>query len=161
METISGIFAAVPLDYFLLGAVAVVVALDTMRSGIGRAAALAVALPVALLLHSLLGTTAFIGNIAALDSGMMQAAVFGAILALSYLLVRRMGLEYVDGGMGQPIQSLIAGVALAVIFAVIWQESAVLGVLWQFDSPVTSLFAGSYRLFWLLGAYAALAFARG
>lgn len=88
METITGVFAAVPLDYFLLGGISVVVAIDTLRSGIGRAAALAVALPVALLLHSLLGTAAFIGTIAQSDSGVMQAAVFGAILALSYLLVQ-------------------------------------------------------------------------
>jgi hypothetical protein len=160
MGNITAFFTAVPIDYFFLAGIVIFVALDSLRSGIGRAAALSVALPLALLFHALLDNTIAIGGMIP-DSAMIQAVVFGVIVALSYLLVRRMGLEYISGGIGQPVQALIAGVALTVIFLVVWLESPVLEALFQFQPQITAFFNESYRLLWFLGAYAALAFARG
>jgi len=162
MEAITSVFTVVPLDYFVLGGIVLVIALDSLRSGIGRACALAVALPVSMLLYSLLDKAALLSSVGALfATPLAQALTFAVILALSYLLARRMGLEFVDGGMGEPIQSLIAGVAIAMIFVVIWLQLPALESLWHFNTQVSAVFAEPFRLWWLLGAYAALAFARG
>lgn len=161
MEIITAFFTSVPIDWFILGGILVLVGLDTLRSGIGRACALAVSLPLALFLHSLIDSTAFLGTMGFLSSPSGSVGVFAALLIASYILVRRMGLDYIDGGMGQPVQALLAGVAVTAIFAIVWQELPLLDSLWHFDTQVSAIFAEQFRLFWLLGAYVALAFARG
>lgn len=162
MENITGFFSSVPIDFFILGGIVIILALDSMRSGIGRTVALAVALPLSLFLYSLLSETVILKDMAFLKgSAMTQALVLAVILVLAYLLVRRMGLEYVDGGMGEPVQSVLAACAVAVIFAVVWLEIPALSEIWIFGDQVATIFAESFRLPWLIGAYAALAFARG
>lgn len=161
METIIGFFTSVPIDGFILGGILVFVGLDALRSGIGRACALAVALPVALFLHSLFDSTVFFGSMDFFSTSTGSVGVFAALLVASYILMRRIGLNFVDGGMGQPVQALLAGAAVTVIFAVVWLQLPLLDSLWHFDTHVSALFAEAYRLLWLLGAYAALAFARG
>ena len=162
MGSITGFLSTVPFDYIVLGGIVVVIGADSIRSGVGRACALAAALPIALLLYSLLGKALLIGTIAALTaSAISQTITFGVIVVLAYLLVRRMGLEYLDGGMGEPIQAVLAGGAVAVVFAVVWLQLPALNSFWHFKPQISALFAESYRLWWLIGAYTALAFARG
>ena len=161
MGNIAGFIQAVPIDWFILGGILVLVGLDTLRCGIGRACALAVALPLALFLHSLIDSAAFLGGVGFFASSTGSVGVFAALLIASYILVRRMGLDYIDGGMGQPVQALLAGAAVTAIFAVVWLQLPLFDSLWHFDTQVSAIFAEQFRLFWLLGAYAALAFARG
>jgi hypothetical protein len=161
METITGFFSSVPLDYFIIGGIILIVAVDSLRSGIGRAAAVSVALTLAFVFHQFLASAAFLGTLPMLSSGIAAAGAVGGLVVLAYFLVRRMGLEYIDGGMGQPIQAAIASLAVTIILIVTWLGIPALTDVWQFNSQIQSLFAESYRLFWLLGAFAALAFARG
>lgn len=159
MEAVSGIFNSIPLDYFLLGGVFLALALDSLRSGIGRAAALAVALPLALVVHSLLGQASFIGGMVTDD--VVSTGVLLVIVAAMYLLVRRIGLDFLDGGMGQPVQAIIASSAATIVFAIVWLQAESLHSFWNFGDQIQAVFAASWRFFWLIGAYAMLAFARG
>ena len=162
MQLLTGFFSAVPMDWFALGAIDLVVALDSLRSGIGRACSVALALPLAGVLFSFFGKAALtsaVGN--SITTPIAQALIFAVLAVAAYLLIRRMGLQYMDSGMGEPIQSLLAGVATAVVVAVVWLSAPALTPLMHIGPQVSAIFAESYRLWWLLGAYVALAFARG
>ena len=146
----------------MLGGVALILAADSLRSGMGRAAALAVALPLTLVLHSFLKTAVVLGSVSALSgSSMVQAGVFAVLLALSYFMVRRMGLDFLNGGTGQPIQAILVGVAAAAILAIVWLQVPVLSQILPFSGQTKAILAEQFRFWWLLGAYLALAFARG
>jgi len=159
MEGVQGLFEAVPLDYFILGGIAIVIALDAMRSGIGRAAALVVALTAALFFSSLLSDTAFIAG--ALSSPTVEILALCALVAANYFFLRRIGLEYLSGGIGQPLQAAIAGVCVAIVCVIVWLSTPAFSEYWEFSRQIQSTFAEQFRLFWLIGAFGALAFARG
>ncbi len=162
MAALQGFFTFVPFEWFVLGGIALVLMADTLRAGMGRAAALAVALPLTLVLHSFLKTAVVLGSVSALSgSSMVQAGVFAVLLALSYFMVRRMGLDFLDGGMGQPIQAILAGVAAAAILAIVSLQVPILSQILPFSAQTKAIFAEQFRFWWLLGAYLALAFARG
>lgn len=161
MGNITDYISSVPLDYFVVGGIILIVAIDSLRNGIGRAAAIAVALVLTVVFHDLLAATAFLGSQSFLSTGMTAAGAVLALVIVSYFLVRRMGLEFIDGGMGQPIQAALASLAVTIVLIVTWLGIPALTDVWQFNAQIQALFSESYRLFWLLGAFAALAFARG
>lgn len=162
MGNIAGYFTSIPIDWFVLCGLLILIGLDVLRSGVGRACALAVALPITLFLSSHLHSAIVLSSVTSLiPSVYAEAVIFAAIALISYFLVRRMGLEFLDGGIGQPIQALFAGAAVTVIFAIVWLQTPALHSLPQLGPQVQALFAENFRLFWLLGAYGALAFARG
>jgi hypothetical protein len=158
MDALQGVFQAVALDYVLLCGIAILVALDTLRSGLGRAAALVITLSLAAFLMSLVPDTAFLAS--AISSDVLHAVAFGALIVALYFLTRRMGLEFLSGGMGQPLQAALAGVAVAAVATVVWLSVPALESYWEFGPQLQAIFAEEFRLFWLLGAYAALAVAR-
>jgi len=159
METVQGLFSTVPLDYVFLGGFALLIALDTLRSGTGRASAIALAFPVAAVLFSYAKEAPFLGS--AISSPMLEAVAFLALGVVLFFGIRRMGLEFVSNGMGQPVQAALAGVAATAVVAVIWMHVPALEAFWEFSPHIQSIFAAEFRLFWLLGAFGALAFARG
>jgi hypothetical protein len=161
-NAVTSVFSGIPYDWFALGAFLILIALDSLRSGIGRACAIALALPLATVLYALLTKTAFVSGLAILTSSpTAQLVTFGVLALATYLLVRRMALEYIESGTGEPIQALLAGAAATVVIAVIWLQLPMAGEVWQVSGKVQALFAEQFRLLWLLGAYLALAFARG
>ena len=159
MDAVRGLFESVPLDYFFLGGFALLVALDALRSGTGRAAAIAVALPAAAMLFAYAPDAPVLGG--ALSSPLVEAGFFLLFAIVMYFAMRRMGLEFLSNGMGQPLSAALAGVATTVIVAVIWMHIPALQEFWDFGPPLQAIFAEQFRLFWLLGAFAALAFVRG
>lgn len=158
MDAVRGLFDAVPLDYFFLGGFALLIALDALRGGTGRASAIAAALPAAALAFSYAIDTPVLGG--ALSSPTIEAGFFLVLSIAMYFALRRMGLEFVSGGMGQPIQAALAGVAVTAVVAVVWMHVPALQTVWEFGPQLQTVFAEQFRLFWLAGAYAALAFAR-
>lgn len=159
--SVTGIVAGIPYDWLALGGIVVLLALDSLRSGIGRASALALSLPLALVLFSLVAQTAFVGSLPLPATPMAQLAVFGVLTFLLYFAVRRMGLDYVDSGRGEPVQSLLAGVAAGVVVIIVWLLLPMSGEIWNVSNQIHAVFAEQYRLLWFMGAYLALAFARG
>jgi len=157
---ITGTFANIPMDWIILGVVALLAAFDVVRAGSRRVTTFALALPVALLAFSALGQAAVLGPITAgLSLSYAQALFFIALVFIMYILIGRIGISY-GSGPGQPIQAALAGVALAAITTVVWIQVSPLDSIWHFGSQVQSLFGESYRFWWLIGSYMALAFAR-
>jgi len=161
MGNVSDFFASVPTDWFIFGAIVIVLTLDSLRSGIGRACSLALAAPLAVFIFSLVDSAAFIGDAEALSAPMTRALIFGICLVLSFLAVRRISDQYIDGGMGQLVHALIASGATAVVLFVTWLAVPEFSDVYQFGPAITNVFAEGFRIWWLLGAYASLVFARG
>ena len=159
---VTGIFSGIPYDWLIFGAMTLVIALDSLRSGIGRASSIALSLPIAGVLYQLLPATVGISSITALSASPAAAAgTFAVVAVATYLLVRRIALEYIESGVGEPVQALLAGCAATVVIIVVWLYVPVLEPIWQLSDKVHAIFSESYRLIWLFGAYLALSFARG
>lgn len=162
LDAVTGMFTSIPLDWIILGALVVLIALDSLRSGIGRACAISLALPLALFLFSQLQKAIVISDISALrDNTLVQGGVFVVLALASYLLVRRIVFEHIDSGTGEPIQALLAGGAATAVLIIVWLQLPMTDSLWHLSDKVHAVFSEPYRLVWLLGAYLGLAFARG
>lgn len=160
-DAITGIFAGIPYDWIGLGLFALFLAFDSLRNGIGRACALSLALPIALFFHTIIDRTIVLKDLPMLDAqGMPAAGIFLGIVLVTYFLVRRMGVEHMESGIGEPIQSLFAAAAATAVLIVVYLQSPFMEA-WGLSGVLQQFFAEGYRLFWLVGAYAMLAFARG
>lgn len=160
MDFFAG-FGGFSVDLIALAGIIVVFVLDALRNGIGRAASVALALPLALMLHTLLASAAFLGELDVLQSGTGRIASFALVAACMYVLIRRMGLDYLDTGSGGFLYALLAGTAATVVCAVVWVHEPALTSLFEPSAQLAALVAESHRFWLLLSAYAALAFARG
>ena len=148
-----------PTDWIVLGAAAALLSLDALRSGPARAATLALVLPAALLLMQLLPRAAFVGSvIAGFDNAFKDLIIFSVISVLLYIVIHKIIFSFSDSD--GPLPALIAGVSAAIVLIVVWLQVPALGTLWHFGPQVQAVFAESYRFWWLLVAYAGLAFAR-
>ena len=147
-----------PTDWIVIGAVAMLIALDSLRSGRARASALALSLPATLLITSALPHAAFLGTLGATTSSVMQVVVFTGIFIAMYISAYRMIFSFSDGG--GVIQSLVAGIAAAIILTVVWLLVPALHSIWHFGPQVQAVFGEAYRFWWLLASFAALAFVR-
>lgn len=159
-EALKSAFVALPIDWVIIAVFAIIASFDAMRKGPGRISALALALPVALLLTSAFPRAAFLEQIATQASTPLLSAVVFLIFAVAlFFLLRRMdtsyGIEY-----GQPLQSVLAGCAATAILVVVWLEVPALQSLWQFGDDVQKIFGEGYRFWWLISSYASLAFVR-
>lgn len=164
MDFLSGIpfISSIPFDWLLLGLIVIVVALDSLRSGVGRAIAISLALPIAFVLLSLAEKAVILQSVDVLFStSFARALLFGALALALYFLIRRMGADYMNTGMGEPIQALFAGIAVAIVFTCIWLQVPALTDLWTIGGTLGVIFVEKFRLWWLIGAYAVLAFTRG
>lgn len=160
VSAVTGAFTAIPTDWIILFAVSVLLALDALRSGTGRAAALVVSAPLALLLFSAFKSAAVLASFGTeLSTPTLQAALFVVLLAAVFLLVRRMSASWISDS-GAPLQALIAGVAATAVLTVVWISIPSLDALWSFGTQVKNVFGEPYRFWWVLGALAALAFIR-
>ncbi len=149
-----------PIDWIVIAVFACVVALETFRAGSNRAAALALALPAALMVLAALPTAFFIGPMVSQFSGGMQGAVlFSVVLFGLFILIHKMFGFYGDSS-GSFFQALIAGIATAAIAIVVWLQEPALQALWHFGPQVQAVFAEAYRFWWILLAYIALAVSR-
>lgn len=159
---ISSFFSNLPMGWLILGGLVIVLALDSLRSGVGRAIALSLSLPVAFVLFSLAQKTVILSSVTGLfANSLTKTAVFAIFVVALYFLIRRMGHDYMDGGMGEPIQSLFAGLSVAIVFVCVWLQLPELKETFALGGQIEMFFGEQFRLWWLLAAYGALAFARG
>ncbi len=158
---VTGFFSGIPFDILILVGAMIVIALDSLRSGIGRACAIALSLPIALSLVNLIEKTFVIKDVAILSSSARAEVIsFAVMFLLVYLLVRRISLEYIESGMGEPVQALLASAAAVAVFVVVWMQFPASSV-WPMGESVRAIFAEQYHFAWLMGSYLILAFARG
>lgn len=160
LDSIVGVFGGIPLDWIIIGAVVIAVALYVLRSGAQMICTLALALPTTALLLSALSNAAIVGPLSKqFETSPLRALLFVAILIVSYTLVHRMGISY-GSESRQPIQAILAGAAAAALLVVIWIQEPALQSIWQFGGDVQSIFGEAYRFWWIIGSYATLAFVR-
>ncbi len=153
------IFSHWPVDWFIIGAVAAFLALDALRSGSARAASLAVSLPVTLFVLEALPKALFVGPmIAGLTSPSEQLIIFVVLFVATYIATHRIIFTFSGGG--GVIQALIAGIAAAAVLVVVWLQVPGLQSIWHFGDQVQAIFGEAYRFWWLVLAYAGLAFVR-
>ncbi len=158
LGSITAYLPALSADWIIFGGLALFLTFDALRAGPARVAALSLALPIALFLSSSIGSTAFIGAFVAQAAPAVQTGVFillciGLFIALYRLL---------DTGIDSlhPMQALIAGLASAAVCIIVLLQLPAETVPWDFGSTFSSVFGNAYRLFWLIGAYFALAMVR-
>lgn len=162
MDAATSIFTSVPIDWFIVGGVVAIFAIDSLRSGIGRAVALALAAPLGLLLFSLVDSTLVLKDVEALqDSSMAQAVLILVLIALCFVMLRRMGIEYFDSGVRAPLQSILAAASTTAILLVVWMHAPAFSDWYTFGDQMQAVFSESYRLWWILGSFATLTFVRG
>jgi hypothetical protein len=162
MDFLTSITALWPVDWVILGALAALLALDTIRSGVARTTAFALALPVSLLLFQEVGRAIALSSfIEQLKTPLLESAFFFAIIILVYFLIRRALPGGYGLGSGKPLQALFAGIAGAGVIMVVWLSLPFLEGVWVFGPQVQALFAEKLRFWWIIGSYAVLAFARG
>ncbi len=155
----TSLLAHWPTDWILLGAFAVFVALDALRSGSARAATLALAAPLSLVLVDALPQTFLAGSLSQqFAAPAAQVVLFALIFGVLFLLIHRIVYSFSENG--GVLQALIAGVAATAAVAVVWLQIPALQSLWQFGPQAQLVFGEAYRLWWLIGAYTALAFVR-
>lgn len=148
-----------PTDWILIGAFAVFVALDALRSGSARSASLVLSLPATLLIINAVPQSFFLGPLTAqLTAPIVQIGIFAVVFVLLYIAAHRIIFSFSEGG--GVIQSLIAGVAATIVLVVIWLQVPALESAWHFGGQVQAVFAPAYRFWWLIVAFTGLTFAR-
>ncbi len=159
-QTVTVFFTHIPTDWIILFALAVFIAFDTLRSGASRAIALALALPLTLVVATNLSDTAILGGVlGAKASPAVQAMAISLVFAVSFYVMLRISRRFSDNS-SYPLQALVAGVAAAAALVVFWIQIPSLESVWKFGPQVQHIFGATFRVWWLLGAYAALAFIR-
>lgn len=133
---------------------------DALRSGSGRVSTIAIAALVTLAVYAAVPQAAYLDVLTRqLSTPVLQAALFGVIFMLTFLLVRKMFYDY-DEMHGQPIPAIFAALAVTIIIIAVWLQAPALEAVWRFGPQVKSIFGEAFRFWWLLIALAALAFAK-
>ena len=158
-EAIISACTAIPADWLVLRALAIFAAFEIVRAGARRVCTLALAIPLGTVFFLASEKAMFIGGIISQFSGPVEAILLGVFVVVGYFLIARIGLSW-GGESGQAIQAALGGVALAAILATIWVATPALQELWPFGATSQEIFGESYRLWWLLSAYASLAYVR-
>lgn len=153
-------FSHIPIDWIVIVAFAFLIAFDALRSGSGRAAVLALALPISEFIYGLLPQTIFIGKlVTGLTNDYAHAAIFLGIFIVIYILTYRLVDTFASVSRGF-ILSVLSGIAATIITVVMWLQEPALTSIWHFSPLVQSIFSGAYALPWLILAYVILAFVR-
>lgn len=157
---LSGVLANWSIDWVIILVFAVLVALDTLRSGSSRAAALILAAPLTLTFVASL-PQAFIAGPALqqLTSPAAQILLFAVMFAVLFLIVHRIVFSYSENG--GALQAVLSGAAAAAVFTSVWLQIPALQSVWHFGPQVQIIFGDMYRLWWLVAAYLTLAVVRG
>lgn len=159
-DAVVSVATGVPVDWMVIGGFTLLAALDCVRSGARRVSQLSLAFPLAALLMQSLPQAFILGDVAdQFSTPLMQALLLGVVFVSLYILIGRIGLSW-GGEEGLAIQAAIAGVAASGIVVTMWIATPPLQSLWHFGPQVQEIFGETYRFWWLLGSFAALAYLR-
>lgn len=159
-QFLSALFAHPPMDVIVFLVVAVILFVDSLRSGTGRAAAVALAAPAAYFLNSALAHAAVLSSILSSISGaLVHAVLFGAIFVFLVIFFHRIMYSY-GGSSSGALQSLLASLAATAVLIVVWLQIPSLATVWHFGAVFQSLFGTLYAFWWIAAAYILLAFVR-
>jgi len=160
MQTIQDTLLHLSTDWIILALLLIVLAIDGVRSGITRTAALVAASGITLALYPLLAHTVVLSTIVGnLSTPVLQAALFGGLYIFLFLVLFRIIHRYDSYSPGL-LYALLSALAATASIATVWIASGVLQNVWRFGAPVTSLFGSSYALLWLLGSLIVISIVR-
>lgn len=160
MPALAPIVEKLPMDWVILGLFAVIVTIITLRVGTQYAVALSLAAPLTVFIYSALPWTAFVGGYTdRLLNPAVQAVAVGLILMAFLALIYRM-MPSASAAGAFPIQAVLAGLATAIVFMVMLLQFPPLAAFINPSPLMHTVFGPAYNIFWLLGAYIALAVAR-
>ncbi len=153
-------FLKLPTDWIIIGSFVLILLVDALRVGSGRISTLAIAALISLLVLDTVPSSAFFGSVASqLSTPVLQAVFFGVVYILTYILVRRIFMDYGELH-GQPLQAIFAAIAVTALIVVVWLQVPALTAVWAFGDQVRAVFSESFRFWWILLSLAALAFAK-
>lgn len=156
----TGIFSNVPIDWFIIAALALLISAETLRAGSNKAASLALALPLALLAFTSLPSAALIGSASGeLVNPHVQAALFLGLVAVAFFFTYRI-IGFYSESSATFLPAAIAGIATTALLVVFWLQIPALSSFWSFGPQVHALFSEAYRFWWLIAGYVALAASR-
>lgn len=157
---VASLLAQWPTDWIIVLALGALLSLDALRTGSNRTSTLALSFPLAALALGELPKTAYLGPLMGqFSTPLSQSVLFAIFFVVFYILIRRIIGFWTDSRQG-PVQALIAGFACAGILMAVWLQIPALVSLWNFNALIQTIFGEGYRLWWLLGGYAALAYVR-
>lgn len=157
MDSISQL-VGMPMDYFILALVALIIAFDAWRSGPNRAIALSLAFALTYISLSWASGTYFLNTIEMSGYAALGIA-FVKLIALYFILNRIV--NSFGFGVGGPATALAAGLGATALSIVFWIATPTFNDLWTFGPVIQSIFGEAFRAWWLIGSFALLAFARG
>lgn len=158
VHSIGTTFAHLPMDWIIIGLFLVAFCLDALRSGVKRAAAAALAAPLALLIFEQSESTVFISSfVHPSDASIMQAGIFAALfVGLFFLISKMLAVGFSSGAF--PLAAILSGIAATALIVLVWLQIPALIALWPFSPWIRSIFGEAYRSWWIIGAYLLLAF---
>ena len=157
---VAGLVSSVPFGWIVVAVLATLLTLDALRSGIARATALSIALPLAFILHQFLNTAVLLGPLVTpVVSPLAQALIFGVLLVALFILVYKMVDSYSADTYGI-FSAILVGLATTTVLVVVWSLVPSLMSFWDFGASVQSVFGEGNRFWLLLAAFIGLAFAR-
>lgn len=159
LQSATQIFSGLPSDWIVIACLAVLLVGFTIMRGTALATALSLSLPTSMALFALMPKAIFIGALAKqFQTGLPQALIFLCIEVLMFLLFTRIVALIAESS--SLTASFIAGLAATIVVICIWVQVPSLSGIWHFSSQTESLFGAAYAFWWLLAAYAGIAFAR-
>lgn len=154
-------FSSWPLDWVIVIVIVFALALETYRAGMGKAAALSIALPLTHVSLLWLPAAAGIGGfVQQLSTPIAQVGIFLTVLSMLFVFIYRMFFAY-DAGSKSIVQSAISAIATTAIIVLFWALAPGLNTLLPLSAPFAMLASESYRVYVLVVSYLALAIARG
>lgn len=153
--------AALPLstDWIVFCLIIVVAAVDTWRSGSSRAAAIAVALPLASVLFTLIPQAFILGGIIEKASSLTNAVIFTILCVVSFFVCYRVVGPF-SADEGSVPRAVLTGAAMTIIIVVFALQIPELHTAWHLSTSFASVFGTSFRWWWVMGCFAVLAYVR-
>lgn len=160
VSSLTSSFTNTPVDYIIIAVVIAIITIDAMRSGPSKAAALALALPLAYVLFAALPAAYLLGTaVSSMSDPRAKAAIFLVLLAVLWVLIKMTIGSFLDMS-GSALGAILVGLATTAIALVVWLSVPELTDLWKFGPQIHAVFAAPFGFWWLLLSVAALAFAR-
>ncbi len=159
-DVISSNIPALPLDWVVVGLCALFITIYTLRMGVRLALALSLTMPVVVFTLTSIPTTLGLSKLVTLTESaptelMLAIAVFVFIF---FMVFRMLGDNFI--GSAFPLSALCIGIATTALMIVFANEMLGSNPLWHFGPSVQLIFGSTYKLWWVIASYGALAFFR-
>lgn len=155
---LDAIAAIVPVDWIVITAIALLVALETFRAGSAKGVSAALSLPLSYYLYSSLDTSYAIGSITSSLTPIAHGGIFLFMCAITFFCLSRIIASFDLGGGLLP--AILCGTAVVILALVVWIQTPALMELWRFNPSIETAFGELFRFYWTLAGIGLLTFAR-